>query len=77
MENVFAFASEPRSAIGHNSPSLSRSNLTAQVGLARFAKLALPAFWSAGRNKNRQSTDMPAALSRGILESYNMISWFD
>lgn len=44
MKELLALASETRGAIGHETFALSCSNLSAQVGLARNAELALFAF---------------------------------
>src|SRR5262249_4158219 len=42
--NLAAFEREARRAVGHNARALSRADLLAQVGLAREAVFALPAF---------------------------------
>lgn len=47
VEKVFALALEARSAIRHNALALCGADLAAEVGLARFAELALFAFWGA------------------------------
>lgn len=47
MQEVLSFASESAGAIGKDAFALGGSNLSAQVGLARFAELALLALRSA------------------------------
>lgn len=46
MKKVLALALESGCAIGHDTLTLRRANLTAQIRLARLAKLALLAFRS-------------------------------
>lgn len=48
VEEVFALALEARSAVGHDTFALGRTNLAAEVGLAGFAELAFAAFGGAG-----------------------------
>jgi hypothetical protein len=48
VEEVLALALEARGAVGHDALALGGSDLAAEVGLARFAELALFAFWCAG-----------------------------
>lgn len=53
VKEVFALALEARSAIRHDTFSLSRTDFAAEVGLARLAELAFPAFWCAVKGASR------------------------
>jgi hypothetical protein len=47
MQQLFAAALEARASVGHHAFALGRANLATEIGLARLAKLAFSAFWSA------------------------------
>ena len=44
VEDGLAIAREPTRTVRHNTTALRRADCTAEIRLARFAKLALPAF---------------------------------
>lgn len=44
VQQILAASPEPRSSIGHDTSTLSGTDLTTQIGLARLAELALTAF---------------------------------
>jgi hypothetical protein len=48
--DVLSFAFEPRRAIGHHTFALRGANLSAEIGFAAFAELALAALGSVKRN---------------------------
>lgn len=50
VEEVLALAPEARSAVRHDTLSLCGTDLSAEVGLARLAKLAFLAFWGVERD---------------------------
>jgi hypothetical protein len=66
MEEVLVLAFKSRRSIRHDTLSLRRSDLAAEVGLARRAELALPTFWHAANYQHLTwITDSCANLLKG------------
>lgn len=63
VEQVLALAVEPTRAVGHDSLALGRPDRAAQVGLARFAELALAAFGRVELFWKQRETAVPVSLS--------------
>lgn len=68
MQELLALASESGGAIGHDTLTLSGSDLATQVSLARLAELALLAFRCAESDALVEKNDDGIANAAGVVQ---------